>query len=306
MENFIFFHKITPFAPQSYVYPAHDLYQFLNKQKDYGRFWTYGSAAIPVNNNILFGVYSPDGFDSLHIKNYAHFISSSQDGNVYPDKARQEAYIAGGYGESELKQNFFRKRVMDLVGVKYILHSSSNKSEAEVNTFPKDQYKLKWFDNNYQIYENKNSLPRAFFVSNYIVRQGEKDTIKNLLDPDFDIHKSVILEEKLPIRLSHDPRSLVKILSYDTQKIELLTKSKTRQLLVFLDNNYSDWRLEIDGKSDKIYMVNGMFRGIITPPGEHKIVMYYRSDEFILGVAISITIILFLLFFYFLKRHIKN
>ena len=61
-----------------------------------------------------------------------------------------------------------------------------------------------------------------------------------------------------------------------------------------------------DGEVDyKIYNVNGLLRGTIIPPGKKNFVMYFKSNEIIIGKFLSIIFFLiafFIVIFSMLRR----
>ena len=112
-DLFYFFHKITPFAPASFTYPNSPVTEFISKNASINRFWGYGLAYIMPNFQSVDGTYSPEGNDPLHIARYTELLSSSTNGKLPQTLPRPDANIAPGYGQDDLKNNFYRKRVLD-------------------------------------------------------------------------------------------------------------------------------------------------------------------------------------------------
>ncbi len=59
-------------------------------------------------------------------------------------------------------------------------------------------------------------------------------------------------------------------------------------IVVLSDSFAKGWRATLDGVPCEILRVNGIFRGIATPPGTHAIVFTYRPASFFAGCAISL------------------
>ncbi len=117
--------------------------------------------------------------------------------------------------------------------------------------------------------ENKNYLPRDFFVDNW---QSEKDSTKilsTLLDPSFPIKKKIVLEDE--------------VLKRDGEKMYFVS-----------DAYYPGWKAFVDGKETKIYKADFAFRAIKIPKGEHEIKMVYEPQSFYLGLKISLATLIIL------------
>ena len=64
--------------------------------------------------------------------------------------------------------------------------------------------------------------------------------------------------------------------------------------LVFTDNYYPGWRAYIDGAQTEIFCVNGIFKGIMIPSGEHKVKFVFHPMSYRLGYFLSLLTILYL------------
>jgi hypothetical protein len=109
-DVFRFFHKITPFAPVSYIYPQTPVVTFLQEKGGYNRFWGYGEGYINSNFQIYDKTYSPEGYDAIHIKEYTEFLTTSKDGSIPSFLPRPDANIASGFGPHELRDNHYRQK----------------------------------------------------------------------------------------------------------------------------------------------------------------------------------------------------
>lgn len=309
-DLFYFFHKITPFSPKEYVYPPTDIFEYLKKNSSIYRSWGYGSGAIENNFQTYEKIFSTDGYEPLHSKTYSELISASKNGTIESRVAGSDANIAGGYGEDDLKNNFSRQRIMDITGVKYVLNktiNSTSSTQPDYKTFPDSIYKLIWQKGEWQIYENKQVLPRVFLASNYVIENDKHKIIQTIFDKKFDFRNKIILEENLSpkINLSNDQNAKVEIKKYSPNEIVLQTKAATNTLLFISDNYYKGWKVSIDKEFGKIYRANYSFRAVPITKGKHEVVFYYYPDSFDLGLKISlITFVSLILFTISIK--VKN
>mgnify|MGYP001595295403 CR=1 FL=1 len=289
-DLFYFFQKITPFSPKESVYPKTDILNQLKKIQGIDRSWGYGSAYIESNIQTYEKIFSADGYDALHDRRYAELVSSSGDGKLPKIPARSEAEIIRGFGDVDLRNNNYRQNILDLLGVKYILHKApSENAPADYKTFNESIYEMVWSRGNWQIYKNRDSLERISLFGNYIVEENKDRIIKKIHSPEFDLRDALILEENLPPGLSpkEDINAKVKIESYEANKVVISTSSDTDNLLFVSDTFYPGWKAKIDESETKIYRANYALRAVAVPKGEHLIVFSYFPDLFDWGLKLA-------------------
>ncbi len=300
VELFYFFKKITPFAPLDTIYPTTSVMNQIRRIQGIDRVWGYGSGYISTNLQVMEGIYGSDGYDALHLKRYGEFLLLSNSSMKSPH--RSEAELKSGFGIEDLKGDFSRKRVIDLLGIKYILNKTTNSNSPDTLTFPENDYKLVWNDEKWQIYENKQSVKRAYFASRVIVEKDNDKILKLLLDKNFNPKNTAIIEENISLN-SESASGTAKVISYTPNKIEISTQTTGNSLLVLTDNYYSGWKAMIDGVEAKIYRTNYAFRGVMVPEGKHTVKFLYESKSFNLGVIVSaLTLGSVILYFIYLSR----
>lgn len=281
-DLFYFFQKITPFSPPEFVFPQTEVMEFLRNKAGIDRFWGYGAASIETNFATQEQVFSPEGSDALHLRRYGELLSASKEGKISPRIPRRDANIFPGYGPTDLKNNFFRQRILNLLGVKYILHKNdllTQEWEPDYQTFPENIYKLVWQKEKWQVYENIQALPRFFLTSQYLVEDNERKIIEKIFDQSFDL-KTVILEENLPLPLK-DVASEAKLVRYRPNEIEMVINTQGNQLLFLSDNYYPGWQAQVDGQKTKIYRAHYSFRAIVVPKGKHQVKFFYQPQFFL-------------------------
>lgn len=288
-----FFHKITPFSPSEFVYPQTPVLNFLKEKAGIDRFWGYGTASIETNFATQERIFSTDASDALHIKRYGELIAASKDGKIPTPVPRRDANISPGYGTDDLRNNFFRQRILDLLGVKYVLNKNESLGvnySPDYKIFPQEIYKLVWQKNAWQIYENMNVLPRIFLASEYIVENNKDKIIQMIFDDKFNLRDKIILEEDLSpkINFSKDENAKVEIKIYTPNKIVLQTRATGNMLLFISDNYYKGWKVSVDGEDGKIYRANYSFRAVPIVKGKHEVIFSYYPESFSLGIKISL------------------
>lgn len=304
-----FFNKITPFSPKELIYPKTPVISYLQKNAGINRFWGYGSAYISPNYQSVDGTYSPEGNDPLHIVSYGELLASSKTGASPLILPRPDANVAPGYGPDDLKNNFYRKRILDLLGVKYILHKQEMVDswlQPDSTTFPQEQFTFAYKVYPWQVYENKGALPRFFIANNYKV-ESKKEILNSIYDKNTDLNKTVLLEENPGLNINNNSQGEVKLLSYRGNEIKFSTAAKGNSLLFLSDNYYPEWEAYVDGVKTKIYRADYTFRAVVVSKGTHEVIFSYHPANFILGLKISlIGFLLFLISFAGIKRYEKK
>jgi hypothetical protein len=154
-----------------------------------------------------------------------------------------------------------------------------------------------------EVYENLKAMPRAWFVSHIAVMPSVEvlQTIKTGWMKDgapFDPAKVVLLESELfgdrklnlPMGNPEDAETAggeVKVTRYQPQRIELKTQNSQSGFLVLSEIYYRGWEAWIDGRRTPVERVNYTLRGIIIPPGEHRVEFVFLHPPFRAGAAYS-------------------
>lgn len=286
-ELFYSFQKFNSFSPPAYVYPNTGITEQIQRIQGMDRYWGYGSANIDANFQLVDRTYTTAGYDALYIKRYGEFIASSKDGKLPKDIPRSVADIAPGYGPSELKENPYRQRALDLTGVKYVLNRKED--EGIDSAFDESIYSLIYQKDGWQIYENKQVLPRILPFGRYQVLSDKEANIEKLYAKDFDYKSILVLEKDVPAEYSikFDPNSKISNILYTPNNISFTIESNQDQLAFLSDNYFPGWQAYVDGKEVGILQANYTYRAIPVRSGKHDIRFIYNPFSFTLGIIIT-------------------
>jgi len=278
------FNKILSFTNKKFFYPKHILFDYLRAQKEW-RFHGYGTSSIGSNFQIPYQVYSPSGYDVLRIKDYGELVASSFTGKLeFPENfSRADA-------DFPVRENFYRERLFDLMGVKYIVNKVDEPKsdwEPRYDLFPTNRYKMVWQKERFQVYERKSVYPRAFLVADYLVENDKEKIIEKIYDQNLDLRKTVILSGEIPQFKLEKGRKKAEIVDYQPNKVRIKTQSESNSLLFLSDAYYPGWKAYIDSKETPIYKANYAFRAVFVPQGEHLIEFSYQPSSFYNGLKIS-------------------
>jgi len=167
----------------------------------------------------------------------------------------------------------------------------------------------KIYDKEVRIYEFSPVLPRATLFHAAEILPDET-VLKRLKNPAFNPEKRVILSaESLPEKDSATLKSLAaapadnaaaaRIVSYDSERVQIETQSDTPALLMLNDTNYPGWRASVNGNPASILQADYLFRGVLVPAGRATVEFVYAPASFRFGALISfvsLMIVIVLLF----------
>jgi hypothetical protein len=162
------------------------------------------------------------------------------------------------------------------------------------------------------IFENKNILPRAFFVASAQKAEG-LEILEHLRKADFDPEQIAFVEKDLPAKIqAPGPGAKAEITEKKNEYIKIKATASGNNLLHIGEIYYPvGWKAYIDGKETEIFKTNFAFRSLIVPKGDHEIELIYSSDSFAIGralsMAINLALVLALVFgFYQIKKKKQN
>lgn len=138
-------------------------------------------------------------------------------------------------------------------------------------------------------YINKDVLPRAFMVHKYKCMKNKDDLLRELHSEQFCPDETILLEEESAFDIPQGPYSdNAEITKYGLNEVEVTVKNNKPGFLILSDMYSPGWRVIIDGKSDKLFIADGAFRGVFMNTGEHKVVFKYIPPLFRIGSIVSI------------------
>ncbi len=252
--------KFTPFTQKSYVFPAVKAITFLQKNLEEFRIMTTDSRILPPNFSVIYRLQSIDGYDPLYLLRYGELIAALE---------RKKADISAPFGFNRIiTPHNFDSKIIDLLGVKFVLSLSELESSSLKKVFQEGETR---------IFENKNVLPRVFFVSRITYAKDNKEAIGLMLDDSFIPSDAAIVEftqGDVSVPSLGWKVGEAEITQYSENKIVINTKNIGNGFLVLTDSYYPAWHATVDGDEAKIYRTDYNFRGIVVSAGEHKIEFY--------------------------------
>jgi hypothetical protein len=142
----------------------------------------------------------------------------------------------------------------------------------------------------WKVYENPSYCPRAWVVDRSTVNSSAEDIQRQIQEAGFDPLRMAFVDEAPPLQQSEEaagPSSAV-FDNYQNDAMRLRVTTQSPGLLVLSEMYYPGWEATVNGKSARIYKVDGILRGIVVPGGESRVEMRYRPLSVRLGAALSI------------------
>jgi len=118
--------------------------------------------------------------------------------------------------------------------------------------------------------------------------------LDRLLSDDFDPSRFVILEEEpVPdldqaVLPSEPDLRQARIALYSPHRIVVEADLQADGFLVLSDTYYPGWKAFVDGREDKIYQADYLFRAVFLKQGKHLVEFRYSPLSFRIGLGISL------------------
>lgn len=268
VELFRFGYKFTPFTKINLVFPSTESLEFLKKQELPFRVMTTDRRIMHPNSSSVYGIESIDGYDPLYLKNYGQFVSVIQSHNPYANIGSFNRIVTPQKLDSPL---------INLLNVKYILSFDEISETNFVKVFEEGITK---------IYQNKNVIPRAFFVNEVIKVDTSESEFSKLLSVDIDLTKTAT-SQKYSFGKQNNNNS-VEFDNYQDQSLSLIASTDKEAPLVLTNIHYPGWKAFVDEKIVQIMPVDFMFQSIMVPPGTHQVEFKFRPQSFYNGVYLAL------------------
>jgi hypothetical protein len=145
------------------------------------------------------------------------------------------------------------------------------------------------------IHLNTRAMPRVWLNYATLPVESLEAAYALVFSPDFDPWRAATIMHGPA--LGNPGTGSIEVLAYGPNRAAFHVETSETALLVVSDLLYPGWRARIDRKPAPIYAVNGLFRGMIVPPGAHTVEMLFRPTSLRLGIgalgmALCITVLL--------------
>ena len=149
------------------------------------------------------------------------------------------------------------------------------------------------------VFENPSVWPRIFAVTEpYMERSADAvldrmHSLKESLGPlavvgdDFPRGTWDALCQRTPCRSRPTPAT-IRDVRYGPRDLSLTMTTEYPVVLTVSDSFFPGWHARIDGETTPIFRSNYLFRGVIVPPGSHRVEMSYWPREWTLAMILEV------------------
>lgn len=123
-----------------------------------------------------------------------------------------------------------------------------------------------------KVYRNLDNAPRVY-LADALLAAPSLDAALDALRTQ--VGRVTVVEGALDGAQPARAGDHAELIAYAAERVEVATKSAAPALLVLSDSLYPGWTATVDGAPVAIKPVNGLFRGVVVPAGEHRVVFEF-------------------------------
>jgi hypothetical protein len=134
-------------------------------------------------------------------------------------------------------------------------------------------------------------LPRAFFVTRYVVTSSPEEETAVMTGPAFDPAQVAALEEPLAERIDSAQSGdgwTAAIRAYRNNAMTLDVTTPNKGLLVLSEIHFPGWNAYVDGVPTKVYRADWSLRALVVERGMHTVELRYEPASFAIGSTITL------------------
>lgn len=271
----------------SYAFNTHADPDVLNRvpavvehmQKDKGlfRIGRYGPEKVfYANQPGLYGLHDYGGYDSIILTDFADFMKAVEPQNLLPYNI-----IMTLEGKKALDSP-----LLPLLGIRYLLSARPFEHPHWQEVPLPGDVRL------YRVRPEK-ELPRVFLVDRAEPVDSLATALARLKSGELDLARTAVVEASPDRAATLAERGeglggtvVIEYYRYSSAKAKV--SSNRRQLLVWCDVHYPGWNAYLDGRSVELWKVNGIFRGVSVPAGEHQVEFRFEPARLRHGLIASL------------------
>ena len=181
-----------------------------------------------------------------------------------------------------------RAQLLDVAAVRWVVVPKGGRRELR-NAFEARGMRAVDDVEDFTILENPRALPRAYVVYRTEAAPGEPKLLARLASPAFDPLRSALVENLRPIGNPAASRGHAATIVVDEpERVEIEAELAASGLLVLADTYAPGWVATVDGAAAEIFPTNELFRGVLVPPGRHRIRFEYPATSLLVGALCSL------------------
>jgi uncharacterized membrane protein YfhO len=123
-------------------------------------------------------------------------------------------------------------------------------------------------------------------------------TFEALANSKTDFRSRVYLatDAREGVSAASQPEARVLNPKFENERITMQTEAPGSCMVVVAQTYYPAWKAYLDGKATKLWRANYAFQSVEVPAGEHRLELVYEDRAFKLGLILSVSGLLFVLY----------
>lgn len=245
-------------------------------------------ALLGNNRAMQLGIYDAQGYNPSQIVRYQAAITAM---NGFEREYHEALVYESGLGSP----------ILDILNVRYIIVpiDVSAQSDGRLSTGPYPaEYVEVWRNDTVIVLENRNVLPHAWIVHT-VLELDPTTALQQINAGTIDPKTTATIEETAPVMTvpADSSGDSVSVTKYEPDSVTLQATAASDGMLVLSDVYDPNWKVEVDGESAQLYVVDGVLRGVALPAGTHTVSFNYEPDSLRYGLIISMATIVGLIVF---------
>ncbi len=203
------------------------------------------------------------GYHGAKLKRYQELA----DWYLYKEIATAKQVLGQQSNPSQWSGLFYQTPVLNMLNMRYVI-----------------------FDPNTRPAVNPYAMGDAWFVKSATLVANADDEIQGLKEAD--LRKTALVDKRFEGQLGavqHDPEGSIVLTDYKTDHLTYQSTGKDHQMAIFSEIYYDEWQAYIDGKPVDHFRANYVLRGLMIPPGNHKVEFVMESSTYVIGGLISLS-----------------
>jgi Predicted membrane protein len=143
----------------------------------------------------------------------------------------------------------------------------------------------------YVLYEFTGALPRAKFYEHWAVQTHEAAALKELASKSFDPKQRLIVNvEGVPGASAvntNDNSAAVEFVRYSPRDVVLKSVQQDAGILLLNDRYDPNWKVQVDGRPEKLLRCNHFMRGVYLQPGSHTVEFRFQPPYKLIYVSLA-------------------
>jgi hypothetical protein len=280
--------KLNPSRQPESLYPQMESVRFLQEDSSLYRVirGPLSRKVFPPNSLAVYGISDVQGYSPVLIDYYVEFLRLIEE-----DVASARKVYSLKYPLSTTSP------LLDLLNVKYVV-TIAEPGQEMVDLEGSEPSLDLVFNGEVKIYENKDVLPRAFFVRDYVIAEDEDEALAVLGAEGFDPASMVVLEEEpVPETGAGETdaaKQQIEIVEYTPNRVVIDVSTPSDGFLVLSDLYYVGWKAVVDGVESEVYKADYAFRAVRLEAGDHRVKFIFDPLSFRMGLAVSLAAVLVL------------